>query len=225
MVGDGHAADADSGPISVNEGSLLEALRTLVTVDEEGTSCFYGDVKLKQELLRSLGAAGAGSQEETRDSMNAFNASLRRLLNNNLDLRIIMDTPGTYRVAVHESTKIRYASSYCINAHLLPGHNNSEPQSAARRSTRSSKLSKRPTCSCTPLHDGVYRAHSTRCPCFEFPQPPLFAATSEEFSLIYKLPDGPADGQALQSAPKPATPVSFRPSSKKAVTSRHLHLP
>ena len=217
MVGDGHAADADSGPISVNEGSLLEALRTLVTVDEEGTSCFYGDVKLKQELLRSLGAAGAGSQEETRESMNAFNASLRRLLNNSLDLRIIMDTPGTYRVAVHESTRLRHASSYCINAHLLPGHNNSEPQSAARRFSRSSALSASPICSCTPLHDGVYRAHSTRCPCFKFPQPPLSTAISEEFSLIYKLPDGPADGpadgQALQSAPKPATPVSFCPSS------------
>ena len=51
MVGEGDdpaAAAAGSGP--------LDALRRLVTVDEEGACFFWGDVKLKRHFLRILGA-------------------------------------------------------------------------------------------------------------------------------------------------------------------------
>jgi hypothetical protein len=171
---------------------FLEKLCCLITVDDDGHATWWGDARLLQHLQLSTGFASADSQGEREEDLSDFNSLMQHEWKG--ALRHIMAEPTPYRPDGRSR-----AFAYCVNAHL-EGGDDTKPSSSSR-SSRSSRSST--TCSC----DLRLRGHAVRCPSFEFPKAPRSQDISKELCLPYEQP---------RAAPKPASEVSFRPSTKKA---------
>jgi hypothetical protein len=217
-------------PYELDQRELLLELLKLVTFDDENerNSAFWGDVRLKQHLMWKLGVFSTHCADETVESMSSFNSLMRGLMKGNQTLSFIIST-SSYRVGTVKDDR-RVAYSYCVNSLKVP--DTKDNQQSRRSSRRSSAFSSTGSCSCRggvhesrcssfvfpsppsfeDISDELSMGPSlppssedvSEGPSLGPSLQPSFEDVSDELSPRFELAGGQTDGQALQSAPKPA---------------------